>query len=95
VQKAEALFGLASQRPPIGARRFEKMEAADDVGLDKVLGTMNRAIDVRFGGKVDDRPRLVLRQQAGPVSWLSPMSPCTKICRGSSASDARLWRLPA
>jgi hypothetical protein len=94
VQKAEALFGLASQRPPIGARRFKEMEAADDVGLDEVLGTMDRAIDVRLGSKVDDRPRLVLRQQA-VVSWLSPMSPCTKICRGSSASDARFSRLPA
>jgi hypothetical protein len=70
------------------------MKGADDVGLDEVFRAVDRAVDVRFGGEVEDRARLVLRQQA-VVSSLSPMSPCTKRCRGSLASEARFSRLPA
>ena len=41
---------------------FQQNERADDVGLDEVGGTIDRAIDVALGGKVHDRVGLVRRQ---------------------------------
>ncbi len=33
---------------------FEEVEGAENVGLDEVVGSFNRAVHVRFGGKVED-----------------------------------------
>ena len=51
------------QRRPPRARRVEQAERADDVGLDERGGAMDRTVDVRFGGEVDDGARTVLREQ--------------------------------
>ena len=48
----------------MGAYGFEQLEGADDVGLDEFAGAVDRAVDVRFGGEIDDGARLVLGEQA-------------------------------
>ena len=53
------------QAVPVGADRFEQAEGADDVGLNEVFGAVDAAVDVRFGGKIDDGARLVLGEQPG------------------------------
>ena len=64
VLQAEPALVLLALRGPIGAHGFEQVEGPHDVGLDEILGTVNRAVDVRFRGEVDDCPRPVLFQQA-------------------------------
>ena len=39
---------------------LEQNERAGDVGLDEWRRIVNRSVDVRFGGKVDDRRRTAL-----------------------------------
>jgi len=61
----------ARQFTPVATRRFQQMESADHIGLDKILGAVNGAIDMRFGGEIDDSPWPMLRQQTidqGPVT---------------------------
>jgi hypothetical protein len=72
----------------------EQVEGAEDVGLDEGGGAVDGAVDVALGREVDDGVDLVLAQQLGDRSR-SPMSPWTKTCRGWSATDARVSRLPA
>jgi hypothetical protein len=47
---------------PIGTRGFQQAVGADDVGLDKVRGAINGAVDVRLGGQVHNGLRLKARQ---------------------------------
>jgi hypothetical protein len=63
MQKAKACFGIACQAIPVSAHGFEQVEGADDIGLDEVLGAVDRAVHMAFGGKVDDGARLVPGQQ--------------------------------
>jgi len=39
------------------------VKAADDVGIHEVIGPVDGPVDVTFGSKVHNRPRLVLREQ--------------------------------
>ena len=64
VQEAEGGFVVGGQLAPVAARGFEQAEGADDVGGDEVFGTVDGAVDVAFGGKVDDGARAVFGQQA-------------------------------
>ena len=54
VQKAECVPPLGRQRLPIGSRRLEHREGADDVGLDERVAGRDRPIDVALGGEMDD-----------------------------------------
>ena len=65
VQEAEVVLRFGGEAVPVGADGFEEAEGADDVGLDKVFRAVDAAVDVRFGGKVDDGARLVLGEQPG------------------------------
>jgi len=65
VQETESLFLVFRQLTVVGADGFEQAEAADDIGLDEVLGTMNATVDMRFGGKMQHRPGPVFGEQAG------------------------------
>ena len=47
----------------VGAGRFEEAEGADDIRLDEVFRTMDAAVDVRFGGKIDDGAGAVFGEQ--------------------------------
>ena len=65
VQEAEGgLFGLR-EAVVVGTHRFQQVEGADDVGLDKVFRAVDGAVYVTFGGEVDDGARLELGQQLG------------------------------
>ncbi len=48
------------QIPPISERRLEKVKSPDNIGLDKLTGAVDGAVDVAFGGEVHDRVRLIL-----------------------------------
>lgn len=65
VEEAECRLRFRLQRAPVGAHFFQQAEGADDVGLDEVLGAVDRAVHMGFRGEVEDRPRLVLGEQAG------------------------------
>ena len=65
MEEAEAVLRFAVKSVPVGADSFEQAEGADDVGLDEVFRAVNAAVDVRFGGKIDDGARLVLGKQPG------------------------------
>jgi hypothetical protein len=60
MEKTEFIFGRFFELTVESAHRLEHAEGPDDIGLDKVFRTMNAAVDVRFGGEIDDGPRLVL-----------------------------------
>ena len=64
VVEAEGGLGVGLERAPVAAGGFEQGEGAVYVGADEVAGAVNRAIDVAFGGKVDDGAGAVLGQQA-------------------------------
>ena len=65
MEEAEAVLGGNVESVPVGADGFEQAEGADDVGLDKVFRAMDAAVNVRFGGKIDDGAGLVLGEQFG------------------------------
>jgi len=65
VEDAEAVLRFEAKSVPVGADSFEQAEGADDVGLDEVFRAVNAAVDVRFGGEIDDGPRLVLGKKPG------------------------------
>jgi hypothetical protein len=44
---------LACARP-LSTRRFEQTMGANYVRADELIGTCDRAVDVRFGGEVDN-----------------------------------------
>ena len=43
---------------------IEQRKRSDNIGLDKLRGTVNGAVDMRFRGKMDDRVDLVFAQDA-------------------------------
>ncbi len=43
---------------------IEQNKRSDDIRLDKLTGGMNRAVDMRFRGKMDNRVDLMLMQHA-------------------------------
>ena len=60
MQESEGSFILLGKIAPIGSGGFQEMECADDIGLDKLAGTVNRSVNMGLGGKIDYGPRLVL-----------------------------------
>lgn len=63
VQQAKGLLLGRLQIVPVFADRFQQTKTADDIGLDKIFRTVNRAVDVGLGGKIDHSPHLVPLQQ--------------------------------
>jgi hypothetical protein len=51
------------KRRPVGARFFEQAECAVDVGADEIVGAVDGAVDVAFGGEMNDGARLFAPQQ--------------------------------
>ena len=60
MQKPESSFVGIGQTTPIAANEFRQVEGADDVGLHKVAGALDRTVYMALGRKVDDCTRLVL-----------------------------------
>jgi hypothetical protein len=54
VEEAEGFFARGRQLGPVEAGAVEEAERADDVGLDEGLGGIDGAVDVGFGGEIDD-----------------------------------------
>ena len=54
MQETERILALERQAAPIGERAFEQVQGADDIGLHELGRAIDRAIDVGFGGEVDD-----------------------------------------
>ena len=55
---------IRAQARPVLARGLEQHEGAVDIGAQEGLGTVDRPVDMALGGKVHDRARAVLGQQA-------------------------------
>ena len=64
VQKSKSGFVRRTEVFVKRAGRFQQPECPHDIGRDEIGGAVDRAIDVRLRGKVDDRPRPVSIQQA-------------------------------
>ena len=62
VQEAEGGLFFRRQAVVVGADRFEQVEGADDVGLDKVFRAVDGAVYVAFCSKVDNGAWLVCSQ---------------------------------
>jgi hypothetical protein len=54
MQETERVPPLRRQRLPIGSRRLQHRERADDIGLDERIAGHDRAIDVTLSGQMDD-----------------------------------------
>ncbi|MOA30968.1 hypothetical protein D3C78_1520960 [compost metagenome] len=63
MQEAEGGLLRRAESAPVTPHRLEQMERPDDIGLDEVLRSVDRAVDVRFRREVDHGPRPVLSQQ--------------------------------
>ncbi len=63
MQKAKALFFSRRQLAPIGAHLFQQVEGSQHIGLDKRIGPVDGAVNMRLGRKVDDGAWLVRGQQ--------------------------------
>ena len=61
--EAEPLGALRGQVAPIVEAGAQKLEHADDIGLDKFLGAGDRAVDMGFGGEVHDHVGLKFRDR--------------------------------
>ena len=44
----------------MAARAIEQHARADDIGVNEILRVVDAAVDVRFGGEIDDRVKLML-----------------------------------
>lgn len=64
VEKAERGAVGTVERRPVGSRLLKQAECAVDIRADKIIGAMNGAVDVAFGGKMNDGSRLFAPQQA-------------------------------
>ncbi|MNR10742.1 hypothetical protein D3C85_1270070 [compost metagenome] len=62
--EAEAGLARVIQRRPIEACRFQQGISADDIGLDKLGRTGNRAVDVGLCGQMHDCIRLMFTQDS-------------------------------
>ena len=61
MDEAERLSG-GTELAPIGERRLEQREGAFDVGAEEHRGAVDRAVDVRFRGEMDDPVDLLATQ---------------------------------
>ncbi|MNP66326.1 hypothetical protein D3C76_1620270 [compost metagenome] len=63
MQKPERLARRGVKALPVTTHRFEQLESADHIGFDERLRAVDGAVDMRLGGKVEHRARLMFGQQ--------------------------------
>src|SRR5712664_295759 len=63
VQETESLTIALFQSRPVRSCFFQKAECPVDIGADKIVGTMDRAVYMSFGGEMDDGAGTLPRQQ--------------------------------
>ena len=88
-------FASPASPVPVGAHGFEQAEGADDVGLDEVFRAVDAAVDVGFGGKIDDGAGLVLGKQLGDEVEVADVALDKDVARIALQAEARFSRLPA
>jgi len=85
---------VAAAIQPCAPRRLQQGVGPDDVGVDESRRTGDRAIDVGFGGEVNDGSMACRRSKSSTRAW-SRISPWTKVWRPGPDSSTRLSWLPA
>src|SRR5713101_436364 len=69
VQEAESLTIALCQSRPVSSRFFQQTECPVDIGADEIVGTMDRAVYMTFGGEMDDGTgTLPLQQSAHEIT---------------------------
>ena len=63
MQEAEGVAPRGLEPAPIAQRFLQQRERADDIGLNELAGTVDRAIDMALRGEIHDRMRLVPIEQ--------------------------------
>jgi hypothetical protein len=63
MQKTELNPSFFRQAAPVGMCGLEQAKDPDDIGLDKILGAVDGAINVAFGGEIDAGGWPVFREQ--------------------------------
>ena len=90
MEELESGLGLAIELKPVSAHRLQKAKSAGDFGLDELLGIVNRAVYVAFGGKIEHGPWLMLGEQTGDKRAVTDIAlhkgvPCVTLqgCKGA------------
>ena len=65
MKEAKSFLCYFIKAVPVGAGCLKEVEGADDVGLDELGRSMDRAIHMGLGGKIDDGTGSVLGEQFG------------------------------
>src|SRR3990167_4092132 len=63
MQKPERSLGIGLQATKVGPHALQQVEGAHDIGLNEVLWSVDGAVHMALGGKVEDGSGLVLGQQ--------------------------------
>src|SRR5215472_2890100 len=70
----EAAAALAGVPAPGGARCLEQRLSAEHVGAQELRRVLERAVDVRLGGEVHDRPERLFTEQRGDALALADVT---------------------
>src|ERR1700733_13760481 len=81
VKKAEGCAIRFRKLRPIGSGFLKQAKGAVDVGADEIIGTMNGAVYVAFGGEMNDRARLFAPQQFEQIFAIDYVSLLETIAR--------------
>jgi hypothetical protein len=79
--KAEAGGAVGGQRAPVIQRLLEQRVGALDISLDEFAGAIDRAVDMRLGGKMQHRVRLERAQQPGHGGAVADIAAMKAIAR--------------
>jgi hypothetical protein len=63
MEKAKVPASQLVEAIPVFASRFQKLLRADNIRFDELGGSTDRAVNVRFGSEMQDRGRLMFREQ--------------------------------
>jgi len=76
------------QRCEVGAHAFEQRESPDNIRLNELAWSMNRAIHVALGGKIDDRAwPMLLRKRTNQFSGRRNL-----LARKRSVDHPSIWQ---
>ena len=74
MQEAECRFSAIVETCPVVPSCFQERVGADDIGLDEGGGAVDGAIDVGFGGKMDDGIRSFGRDDGEKLASVANVS---------------------
>ncbi len=82
MKETEGFAVVASEGFVVGAGGLQKDEGAFDVGAEEDVRAEDRAVDVAFGGEVEDGARPVLVDDAGYESGVGDVAMDEDVIRG-------------